>query len=117
MGSKDPKALAEFYRRALGLNVLFEAGGMVFVDAGAVRLMIGQKPPEEPLGGDVILYFEPVVWDAAERAVAAAGASFVHDAVILQSAEGRELALRAFKDPEGHPRRCWDGARSSGVCC
>ncbi len=102
LGSRDPKALADFYRRALGLTVLFEAGGMIFMDGGGVRLLIGQKPSDEMLGGDVILYFEPLVWEAAERAVAAAGAAFVHDAVILQKADGRELALRAFKDPEGH---------------
>lgn len=102
LGSKNPRALAEFYRRALGLNIMFEADGMVFLDGGGVRLMIGAKPPEEPLGGDAILYFEPVEWDAAERAVKAAGAAFVHDTVILQQAEGRVLALRAFKDPEGH---------------
>lgn len=102
LGSRNPRGLAEFYSKALGLNILFEAGGMVFLDGGGVRLMIGAKPTEESIGGDVILYFEPVVWHVAERAVVAAGAAFVHDTVILQQAEGRELALRAFKDPEGH---------------
>jgi hypothetical protein len=34
--------------------------------------------------------------------VTGAGAAFIHDTVVLQRAEGRELVLRAFKDPEGH---------------
>ncbi len=102
LASVDPPKLADFYRRALGLPVLFETGGMVFIDAGGVRLMIGAKQPEQSLGGDVICYFEPVVWAPAESAVEAAGGIFLHAAVILQRAEGRELALRAFKDPEGH---------------
>lgn len=102
LGSANPQKLADFYRRALGLNILFETNGMVFLDGGGVRLMIGAKPPEERLGGDAILYFEPVIWDVAERAVEAAGATFLHPRAILQEAPGRELTLRAFKDPEGH---------------
>lgn len=102
LGSMDPPKLADFYRRALGLNVLLEADGMVFMDAGAVRLMIGAKPPEERLGGDAVLYFEPIHWEVAERAVEAAGGAFLHPRAVLQQSEGRELTLRAFKDPEGH---------------
>jgi catechol 2,3-dioxygenase-like lactoylglutathione lyase family enzyme len=112
LGSAAPAQLADFYRRALGLNVLFESNGMVFMDGGGVRLMIGAKPPGEPIGGDAVLYFEPVVWDIAERAVEAAGAAFLHPRVVLQQAEGRELVLRAFKDPEGHSLALlgWRGA-------
>ena len=102
LGSADPAKLADFYRRALGLSVLFETGGMVFMEAGGVRLMIGAKPPGESLGGDAVLYFEPVIWEVAERAVEAAGGVFLHARAALQQAEGRELTLRAFKDPEGH---------------
>jgi hypothetical protein len=102
LGSKAPLQLADFYRRALGLTVLFETNGMVFIEGGGVRLMIGAKPPGEPIGGDIVLYFEPVIWDVAERSVETAGGVFIHPRVLLQQAEGRELLLRAFKDPEGH---------------
>ena len=112
LGSAEPAKLADFYRRALGLNVLFETNGMVFMDGGGVRLMIGAKPPGETIGGDAVLYFEPLVWDIAERAVEAAGAAFVHPRAVLQQAEGRQLLLRAFKDPEGHSLALlgWRGA-------
>ena len=66
------------------------------------RFMIGPKQPDAPSGGDAAFYFEPNVWSVAEAAVEAAGASFMSPAITLQKAEGRELALRAFKDPEGH---------------
>lgn len=103
LASADPAKLADFYKRALGLPVLFETGGMIFMDAGAgVRLMIGAAQPEQTVGGDAVFYFEPVIWGIAENAVAAAGGAFVHNAVTLQKAEGRELMLRAFKDPEGN---------------
>lgn len=103
LASADPGKLAEFYRKALGLPLLFETGGMIFLDAGAgVRLMIGAKQPGQETGGDAVFYFEPVIWDIAERSVTAAGGAFLHDAATLQRAEGRELKLRAFKDPEDH---------------
>lgn len=103
LASENPAALADFYARALGLETRFETGGMIFMDAGAgVRLMIGPKQEGQTIGGDTVLYFEPLLWDMAERAVSAAGGQFVHEAVTLQRAEGRELKLRAFKDPEGH---------------
>jgi len=103
IGSADPQKLAGFYRRALGLPTLFETAGMVFLDAGAgVRLMIGPEQPGQGPGGDAVFYFEPLIWDVAERAVIAAGGAFLHDASTLQRAEGRELKLRPFKDPEGH---------------
>ena len=102
IGSENPGKLAEFYQRALGLDLLFEAGGMYFLGAGVVRFMIGPKPADTPLGGDAAFYFEPTVWSAAEPSVEQAGASFLSPAIVLQRAEGRELVLRAFKDPEGH---------------
>ncbi|WP_395644985.1 VOC family protein [Terricaulis sp.] len=103
LASADPAKLADFYKRALGLPVLFETGGMIFMDAGAgIRLMIGAKQPDQTVGGDAVFYFEPVIWGIAEKSVTAAGGAFIHDAVTLQKAEGRDLLLRAFKDPEGH---------------
>lgn len=104
MASADPKKLADFYTRALGLQQLFETNGMIFLDAGpAMRLLIGMAQPRQAIGaGDTLLYFEPVIWDVAERAVEAAGGVFMHETATLQQAEGRDLVLRAFKDPEGH---------------
>lgn len=103
LSSAHPDSLANFYTKALGLPRLFETNGMIFLDAGAgVRLMIGPRYGEQPIGGDVALYFEPVLWDIAEAAVVKAGGVFAHDAATLQRADGRVLLLRAFKDPEGH---------------
>ena len=102
IGSENPAKLADFYQRALGLDLLFEAGGMYFLGAGQVRFMIGPKQADASAAGDAAFYFEPNVWSVAEAAVESAGAAFMSPAIVLQRAEGRELALRAFKDPEGH---------------
>ncbi len=101
--SADPVALVGWYRDVLGLAVLFEASGMTFFQSGATRLMIGPNHHGANIGGeDVTLYFEPRDWSAAETALSERGIAFTHAAQVLQRAPGRELALRAFKDPEGH---------------
>lgn len=102
LASADPAALVAFYRDTLGLPVLFEASGMTFFQTGAARLMIGPAQPGQQVGGDAVIYFEPRDWSAAEAKLEAAGVAFASSAQVVQRAEGRELALRAFKDPEGH---------------
>ena len=102
LASDDPATLVAFYRDTLGFPVLFEASGMTFFQSGATRLMIGHKQPGQEVGGDAVIYFEPRDWSAAEAGLEQKGVVFTHPAQVVQRAEGRELALRAFKDPEGH---------------
>ena len=73
LGSADPGALAAWYRDVLGLAVLFEAGGMTFMQSGATRLMIGPNHHGATIGGDTVIYFEPRDWSAAESALEAKG--------------------------------------------
>jgi hypothetical protein len=103
LSSADPGALVAWYRDVLGLPVLFEAGGMTFFQSGATRLMIGANHHGATIGGeDITLYFEPRDWSAAEAALTEKGVKFTHPSQVVQQASGRELALRPFKDPEGH---------------
>lgn len=102
LASVDPPKLVAFYRDTLGLPVLFETNGMTFFQSGATRLMIGAKQPDQTVGGDAVIYFEPRDWSAAEAKLEEAGIAFSHPAQVLQRAPGRELMLRPFKDPEGH---------------
>lgn len=102
LASADPAKLTAFYRDTLGVPVLFEAGGMSFFQTGAARLMIGPVQPGQSIGGDAVIYFEPRDWAEANAALERAGVAFSGDATVVQRAPGRELALRAFKDPEGH---------------
>lgn len=102
LASADPVALVAFYRDTLGFPVLFEASGMTFFQSGATRLMIGHVQPDQQIGGDAVIYFEPHDWSAAEAKLEGSGVVFTHPAQVVQRAEGRELALRAFRDPEGH---------------
>ena len=103
VAAEDPAKLASFYREVLGFRYAFEAAGMHFLDIGGVMFMVGPKYPGMTIGGDPTFYFEPTVWGATEAALTKANVVWHQDnAIVLQRAEGRELCLRAFKDPEGH---------------
>ncbi|MBS0383768.1 MAG: VOC family protein [Proteobacteria bacterium] len=103
LASEDPTKLVSFYRDVLGFRYAFETAGMHFFEIAGTMLMIGPKYPQMSIGGDATLYFEPAAWSATETALTKANVAWLNDAaIVLQRAEGRELCLRAFKDPEGH---------------
>ncbi|MBI3438084.1 MAG: VOC family protein [Proteobacteria bacterium] len=103
VASDDPAKLMAFYRDVLGFRYAFETTGMHFLEIGGVMFMIGPKYPGTTIGGDATLYFEPTAWGATEASLTKASVGWLNDnAIVLQKAEGRELCLRAFKDPEGH---------------
>src|SRR5215813_12782187 len=102
MAAEDPVKLVAFYRDVLGFRYAFETAGMHFLEIGGVMVMIGPKYPQMSIGGDATFYFEPTAWAATEAALEKAGVGFLNPTVVLMKAEGKELALRAFKDPEGH---------------
>lgn len=103
IASPAPEKLVAFYRDILGFAVLFETGGMTFMRAGVTSLMIGAVPNAQAPGGDVMLYFEPMDWNATEARLEAAGVVFDRPAIAVQRDGTREHMLRPFKDPEGRP--------------
>lgn len=103
IATPQPEKIIAFYRDVLGFPALFEAGGMTFLQAGATSLMVGAVADAKPPSGDVILYFEPSDWSAAEVKLEAAGVAFDRPAMVVQSDGAREHVLRPFKDPEGRP--------------
>ena len=96
-----PKAVA-FYRDVVGLKLLFEVSGMAFFDAGGTRLMIGAAHFTGDLQNNTYLYFDAGDWYATEDALIARGLKFEREAEVVQRAEGKEHALRFFKDPDGN---------------
>lgn len=96
-----PKAVA-FYRDVLGLKLMFEVSGMAFFDAAGTRLMIGQAENTAPLQNNTYIYFDAGDWHTTEAALASRGLKFERAAEIVQRAEGKEHALRFFKDPDGN---------------
>lgn len=102
LSSRDVAKATAFYRDVLGLKLMFEVSGMAFFDAGGTRLMIGAAQSQEPLQNNTYLYFDAGDWYATEAALIKRGLKFDREAEVVQRAEGKEHALRFFKDPDGN---------------
>ena len=102
LSSRDVAKAVVFYRDVLGLTLMFEVSGMAFFDAGGTRLMLGPTHLTGELQNNAFIYFDAGDWYATEAALIARGLKFERDAEVLQRAEGKEHALRFFKDPDGN---------------
>lgn len=99
---RDVARATAFYRDVIGLPLLFEAGGMSFLDAGGTRLMLGLPSAPELDHPSSILYFR--VDDIAQRAAAmqAAGARFRRLPQATHRDERMALWIGFFEDSEGN---------------
>jgi len=61
---KDVERAVHFYRDALGMRFLFQAGGLAFFDCGGVRLMLSVPEKPEYNHPASILY---IVWRTSRR--------------------------------------------------
>jgi catechol 2,3-dioxygenase-like lactoylglutathione lyase family enzyme len=95
-------AAIAFYRDTLGLKLLFEVPGMAFLDAGGIRLMLGEAKLSAPLQNNTYVYFDAGDWNETEAALEARGLKFDRPADVVQRAEGKEHAIRFFRDPDGN---------------
>jgi catechol 2,3-dioxygenase-like lactoylglutathione lyase family enzyme len=100
--TQDLTRAVAFYRDTLGLKLLFEVPGMAFFDAGGTRLMLGENRLSAPLQNNTYVYFDAGDWSATEAALEARGLKFDRPADIVQRAEGKEHAIRFFRDPDGN---------------
>jgi extradiol dioxygenase family protein len=86
----------------LGLELMFEVPGMAFFDAGGTRLMLGEAKTDGPLQPNTYIYFDAGDWQKTEAALEARGLKFDRKAEVVQRAEGKEHAIRFFRDPDGN---------------
>jgi methylmalonyl-CoA/ethylmalonyl-CoA epimerase len=89
-----------FYRDALGLNLLFQAGGMSFFDCGGVRLMLtkAERPEFDHPGS--ILYFKVPDIQAAHKKLVESGAHFESQPGMIARMPTHDLWIAAFRDTE-----------------
>lgn len=102
ISTKDvPRAVA-FYRDALGLEPLFEAGPLAFLVCGDVRIML--SPPETPEldHASSILYFRVDDIHAARDALVARGVPFDDEPHLIARMPDHELWMTFFRDPDGN---------------
>ncbi len=99
---RDLDRARTFYRDTLGLNLMFEAGTMLFFDMGGQRLMVGlTEKPDQPIGGTYI-YFDAPDFPELVLALKAKGVEMTGNTETLQRTDTHELKLQFFRDSDGH---------------
>jgi methylmalonyl-CoA/ethylmalonyl-CoA epimerase len=97
----DLEAAKAFYRDALGMQFLFEAGTMAFFQCGSVRLLLGMAGETQP-GGGTILYFKVADLTGTHAALLARGMTFKQDPHLVARMKSHDLWLAFVVDPAGN---------------
>jgi methylmalonyl-CoA/ethylmalonyl-CoA epimerase len=96
-----PSAVA-FYREALGLEYLFEAGPLAFLMCGDVRIMLAVPENEEVDHPSSIVYFRVGDIHAARAELAGRGVPFDDEPHLIARMPDHELWMTFFRDPDGN---------------
>ena len=94
-----PRAVA-FYRDALGLDFLFDAGPLAFLMCGDVRLMLTQPERDEFDHPSSTLYFRVDDIQAAREELAGRGVEFEDEPHLIAKMPDHELWMAFFRDPD-----------------
>ena len=96
-----PRAVA-FYRDALGLDYLFEAGPLAFFMCGDVRLMLSRPETGEHDHLSSIVYFRVDDIHAARAQLVERGVPFDDEPHLIARLSDHELWMTFFRDPDGN---------------
>lgn len=91
-----------FYRDALGLPLLFTAGGMAFFDCGGVRLLLSRAEKPEFDHPSSILYFTVPDITAAHRQLGDKGVRFEAAPHLIAPMPTYDLWMGFFYDSENN---------------
>ena len=94
-----PRAVA-FYRDALGLAHLFDAGPLAFLMCGDVRLMLTKPESDEFDHPSSTLYFRVEDIHAARADLVARGVPFDDEPHLIARMPDHELWMTFFRDPD-----------------
>ena len=101
INAHDVKRAAAFYRDALGLKLLFEAGpGLAFFDCGGVRLMLTRPEKPEFDHPSSILYFAIKDIKAAYQQMVAQSVRFEDEPHVIARMPDHDLWMTFFRDSE-----------------
>ncbi len=94
-----PQAVA-FYRDAVGLDVLFEAGSLAFFMCGDVRLMLSVAESPEFDHPSSIVYFRVDDIHTARAELADRGVPFEDEPHLIAEMPDHDLWMTFFRDPD-----------------
>lgn len=91
-----------FYHEVLGLPLLQDAGEMLFLDMGGVRLMLSHRHLGEPSQAGAILYFETDNIKAMHAKLLLDGVLELRAPQIIHQTDISETWMSFFNDPFGN---------------
>jgi len=89
-----------FYRDALGLDFLFDAGPLAFLTCGDVRLMLTTPETDEFDHPSSTLYFRVDDIEAARAELVERGVPFDDEPHLIARMPDHELWMTFFRDPD-----------------
>jgi methylmalonyl-CoA/ethylmalonyl-CoA epimerase len=89
-----------FYRDALGLEYLFEAGPLAFFRCGEVRIMLAVPENADVDHPSSIVYFRVPDIDAARSELVERGVPFDDEPHLIAKMPDHELWMTFFRDPD-----------------
>jgi methylmalonyl-CoA/ethylmalonyl-CoA epimerase len=97
----DVSRARDFYRDALGVKHLFDAGPtLAFFQSGTTRLMLSRAEGEAT--GTSVLYFFVADIEATKKELAGKGVGFIDEPHMIAKMPDHELWLAEFRDSEGN---------------
>ena len=96
----DLERAVAFYRDALGLQFLFDAGALAFLMCGDVRLMLAKPEADESDHPSSTLYFRVDDIAAARADLVGRGVAFVDEPHLIARMPDHELWMTFFRDPD-----------------
>ena len=100
--ARDLAASVAFYRDALGLDFLFEAGTLAFLNCGDLRLMLAVPENDDVDHPSSTLYFRVPDLPAAYEELQGRGVTFVDEPHLIAKLPDHELWMAFFRDPDGN---------------
>lgn len=94
-----PRAVA-FYRDALGLEFLFDAGSLAFFMCGDLRLMLAVAESPELDHPSSIVYFKVEEIYSARAELVSKGVPFDDEPHLIAEMPDHELWMTFFRDPD-----------------
>ena len=100
---RDVPRSVEFYRDAVGLRFLFDAGPtLAFLDLGGVRLMLTAPEGDFTPGSGTVLYLRVADIERAYDALRSQRVVFIDAPHLIARMPDHDLWMCFFKDPDEH---------------
>jgi methylmalonyl-CoA/ethylmalonyl-CoA epimerase len=98
----DIEKAITFYRDALGMKFLFQAGDMAFFDCGGVRLMLSlPDKPEFDHPSSIIYYKVPDIQRACDL-LSSRGVHFEEKPILVARLQDHDLWMASFRDVDNN---------------